>query len=473
MTTNVPVPTFSDKGFIAPSEQDILTGVQADINSAFGGNLNPALNTPQGQIAQSLTAIIGDANNQFLALANGVDPAFASGRMQDAIARIYFLKRNPAQSTLVTATCSGLPGVTIPIGAQAVDQGGNIYLCTQTGLIPSGGTIDLIFAAKVPGPLACPIGFLNAIYQAIPGWDGLTNAAAGIVGNDVESRQDFEFRRQNAVAANAQGSLNAVLGAVFNVPDVVDAYVAENTAATATGVTVTASIATTNMTVTATSGVIKAGMMVVGSGVAQGTLIGTQTSGTTGSTGVYVVNISQSVSSESMVCSPGGYSLAAKSLYVAVYGGDQDAIAQAIWSKKSPGCAYNGNTTVTVTDTGPTNFPYEPPYPTYDVTFEIPTAVAIVMLVTLSNSVSLPSGYVGMVQAAVLAAFNGQDGGQRARIGSTIFSSRFYPGITALGPWANIVSIQVGVGTANKNSVATRIDQIPTLAQSAISVATA
>ena len=35
--TSVPPPTFGPKGFIAPSEADILAGVQADINAAFGG----------------------------------------------------------------------------------------------------------------------------------------------------------------------------------------------------------------------------------------------------------------------------------------------------------------------------------------------------------------------------------------------------------------------------------------------------
>ena len=80
MTTNVPAASLSPTGFVAPAESDVLTGVQADLQAAFGGNLNPALNTPQGQIAQSVAAIIGDANDQFLALANGVDPAFADGR---------------------------------------------------------------------------------------------------------------------------------------------------------------------------------------------------------------------------------------------------------------------------------------------------------------------------------------------------------------------------------------------------------
>ena len=48
ITTSVPQPTFGPTGYIIlPAESAILTGVFADINAAFGGNLNPGLTTPQ------------------------------------------------------------------------------------------------------------------------------------------------------------------------------------------------------------------------------------------------------------------------------------------------------------------------------------------------------------------------------------------------------------------------------------------
>jgi len=82
---------------VAPAETDILAGVQADITAALGGKANQALTTPQGQLAMSETAIIGDCNDQLLAVFNGVDPRTAFGRMQDAIGYIYFLTRNAGE----------------------------------------------------------------------------------------------------------------------------------------------------------------------------------------------------------------------------------------------------------------------------------------------------------------------------------------------------------------------------------------
>src|SRR5262249_25402664 len=113
VTTNVPGITFGPNGFVAPARQDVLAGMQADIDQAFGGGLNPAVETPQGQLASSFAAIAGNANDTFVNMANQFDPAFAAGRFQDALARIYFIERNPAQPTVVQATCVGLPGVVI------------------------------------------------------------------------------------------------------------------------------------------------------------------------------------------------------------------------------------------------------------------------------------------------------------------------------------------------------------------------
>ena len=125
--TSVPIPSFTDKGFVAPAESAIVSGLNADYNAAFGGNLNTDPSTPQGQLIASTAAMLGDCYDQETLLFNSVDPAFASGRMQDAIARIYFLTRDPAQSTVLQIACVGLQGVQILGGATVIDPEGNIF----------------------------------------------------------------------------------------------------------------------------------------------------------------------------------------------------------------------------------------------------------------------------------------------------------------------------------------------------------
>jgi len=227
-TTSVPDVQFTTTGLVLPLESDILAGVQADISTAFGGGVNPALNTPQGQLASSLTAIIGDKNNLFAQYVNQIDPATASGSMQDAIGRIYFLSRNPAIPTAVQCDCVGAVGTVIPVGAQAQDTAGNRYIATAGGTISITGTISLPFACTVSGPTPCPAGTLTKIYQAIPGWNTVNNPGNGVPGALVESRADFEYRRKQSVALNAVGSLPSIYASVFSVPNVIDVYCAQN-----------------------------------------------------------------------------------------------------------------------------------------------------------------------------------------------------------------------------------------------------
>jgi uncharacterized phage protein gp47/JayE len=228
MTTNVPTVEFTPTGLQVPQEAEILAGVQADYNEAFGGNLNPGLETPQGQLASSTAAIVADANASFAEFVNQVNPDTADGAMQDAIARIYFLDRSPGAPTAVQCLCTGNVGVTIPVGAEAQDTSGNRYVCEQAGVIPASGNITLPFANVVDGPIPCPADTLTIIYRAIPGWDTINNPLPGVLGRLVETRAEFEFRRENSVAANGHGSKESIYGAVFEVDDVLDVFVTEN-----------------------------------------------------------------------------------------------------------------------------------------------------------------------------------------------------------------------------------------------------
>lgn len=398
MTTNVPDLAFSSTGLVLPAESAILSGVQKDIDAAFGGGVNPALETPQGQLASSMAAIIGAKNDTFAQYINQVDPAFADGRMQDAIGRIYFIDRKAATATTVTATCVGLVGTVIPAGAMARATDGTIYLCTQAGTIPAGGSINLTFAAQKTGPIACQAGSLSKIYKSIPGWDTITNATDGIPGRDVESRAEFEYRRRNSVAINGKNSLQSIYANVFNLDNVQDVYVTENY----TGSPVT----------------------------------------------------------------KGGVTLAANSIYVAVVGGAVADIAQAIWNHKPPGTNYNGITSHDVIDTSG----YSIPYPTYTVKYTVPDPLPILFAVQITNDSNLPADIVTQIKNSIVNAFYGGDGGPRARIGSTLFASRFYAPVVSLSPYVSVLSLLLGASTPTLASLATNIDKHPTISAANISV---
>lgn len=135
-----------------------------------------------------------------------------------------------------------------------------------------------------------------------------------------------------------------------------------------------------------------------------------------------------------------GVSIAANSIYVCAAGGTDAAVAQAIISKKAPGCSYTGSTQVTVFDQNPL---YAQP-PSYVVKFQRPTSLPILFAVDIVTGPTVPSDAVTQVQNAIINASQGQDDGPRARIASTILASRYVPPIVALGPWAQVRTIFVG-----------------------------
>lgn len=467
--TNVPVPTLGATGFVAPSEAAILAGTLADLTAAFGGGLNQGLTTPQGQLASTLAAIIGDCNTQFLQLASQVDPRYAQGRMQDAIGQLYGLTRLPATSTTVSALCIGAAGTVIPAGVPvAKDAIGNLY-STSGGTIPVGGSITLTFANTVAGPTAF-VGPLT-IYQTTPGWDLIGTSTFLGLGQALESQQAFEARRQASVGVNSSGNISAIRAAVL-----------------ASGSTLTPAQTPTDS---------------------------------------YVVeNYSNAVETI------GGLSVPPNSIYVAVVGGNLAAIAQALWAKKDVGCGYAcsayftasilaGVLTVTAVSSGllavgqtiegngiptgititsqltgasggvgtyqlsstaagtvlsqamdsatviyvpDTSFPA--PQPTYRVAFTVPVTLPINILVTLAAGSNPPANALSLLQdpsLGLVMAITGADGGNPAHIGANVYGSRFYQTINQILPGVPIVSVQVGSGTPNQNVQALNANQFPSI----------
>lgn len=378
--TLVPTFTFGPNGFVAPSGPAVLAGVQGDINAAFGNSLNYNLNTPQGQLASSEAATISNTYATFQYYAQQVDPAYASGRMQDGIARIYGLQRNPAIPTQLQISCLGAQNVVIPVNALISDSVGNLYTCTQGGTIPVNGSITLPFNCTVPGPIAVPAAGAVSIYQTIPGWDAVS-VVSGIVGINVEGRQAFEIRRQDTVQGNSLGPAGAIIGAVAQVPGVTDYWIYNNASATPTTIF--------------------------------------------------------------------GVTIPANAIYVTVAGGTSLAIAQAILSKKGGGCPMAGNTTVTAVDNNPL---YATPVP-YSITYETPTPIQVLWNVALVNNPLVPANAQTLVQNALIAAATGQStlipAPPKIRIGMLVYAANYAQALTALGPWVQISSLQIG--TINTN----------------------
>lgn len=398
--TNVPEITIGETGINVPTTEEVLTGVLADYNTAFGGNLNiESVSTPQYTLSTEQTEAITLQNAAMARTLSMFDPAKAEGRAQDALGRIYFLTRKKGTSTVVSAVCTGAPGYSLPKGSKAKDDNGYTYSSLSEATFSAVGQAIVQFANDTPGAIECSIGSLKHIEIAVYGWDAITNLTAGVTGEDVESRAEFESRRYASVAQNGQSSRSSIYGAVRSLDGVRNVLVEQND---------------------------------------------TDQSKTVGETSV---------------------SLLPHSIYVAVVGGDDDAIAHAIFNKKPPGCNMNGDVSVTVADDIQGAYS-----PEYVIKFARPTFIPILFNVQISKNSLMPETIVQLIQQAIIAEFNAEIDNDKIGIGATIYSSRFFGAVTAANEYVDVIDITIGIGTANKTTITMGIDQMPTIDASNIVV---
>lgn len=211
----------------------VRADIEAQWKAAFKKDENtPELNTepetPAGQLIDGMTALVAEKDSEVLQLSNMFNPNTATGVFQDALGKIYFLERHVAQPTTVTCQCKGLNGTVIPQGAIIESADGQQFASLSAAMIPAGGMVEVLFAAVEKGPILVNSNTLTKIITVIPGWDSVNNAAAGIVGRNLETQTEFEERRYNSVAKNSHGLAVSVEGAINNLPDVVTCKIVQN-----------------------------------------------------------------------------------------------------------------------------------------------------------------------------------------------------------------------------------------------------
>lgn len=402
---------YTDLGPVAPDTAEVLQA-QMDIwQAAFNNKLNPDPATPQGQLMASIAAIVQDRNNQLLFLANQFNPATASGVWQDALASIYFLDRQPALATVVQVLCTGLPGTVIEGQDTSVSPA---RVRTAGGIVlicQTGGTIPAGGSITLPF-VAQEAGALEIEAHAVT---VIVQAQPGwdTVDNPEPGVTGRSLESRQAFEARRRQSValnsRSMLSSVY-------ARVGE------------------------LPGVID--------------LLARQNRGDT----PLVDN---------------GVTLSPHSIYIAVLGGADADIAEAIYNSVSGGCDYNGDTSVTYTDpvTGAVEI----------IKFQRPEEFAFSVEVILQKNATTPSDVTARVRANILADFYGEpypnaDGTAhtadvtRIPIGGKVYASRFYcPAISAGA--SQLVSVRIGKKSGSLGTVVQLTNgQYPSLVSDDISV---
>ena len=154
--------------------------------------------------------------------------------------------------------------------------------------------------------------------------------------------------------------------------------------------------------------------------------------------------------------------LVAHSIAVCIVGGDDDAIAETIFRRKSAGCATNGDTEVTYIDTEHFNAVY-----TYKIIR--PTAQTFKVKVTFYAE-GLNSDLQNEIKEAVVKDFLGELKNPRVTLASTVYASRFYQAIQSVTD-TPINNIQISLNNgAFANLIEVPANVSPTLTEDDVSI---
>ena len=215
-------------GITATELGDFVEDLEGVFRSALGDDLSLEAATPQGQIIGALALVLTQVDELAIHVANGMNLYTAANSQLGDYGTLFSLPRTVGQMSTVTATLSGTPNTIVPAGSRARTSAGAVFATTEQVIIGGSRSVDVLMRAVEFGPLVAAIGALDMIVDALPGWTGVTNAAAAELGRDIESDAEYRRRYGNQVAIHARDGLEAIRSRVLSTANVVECHVRDN-----------------------------------------------------------------------------------------------------------------------------------------------------------------------------------------------------------------------------------------------------
>ena len=226
--------TFLDNnGIVVADTADIKETIQNEFLAALGSDLSLEDSTPQGRLidieTNNRTAVI----NNNVAIANSINFNLSSGITLDAWGANFDLERNPATSSSVIATITGVAGTVISSGSTAQTQNGDLFYAENDITIPPSGSTTATFLSVEKGEIPCPVNSLTKIIDGTLGWETINNTTAATLGTLEQSDASFKQEFYNNGLFGGMSLIEDYDNALMRVSNVISARVIDNGLSTA------------------------------------------------------------------------------------------------------------------------------------------------------------------------------------------------------------------------------------------------
>lgn len=220
---------LTSQGFTRTRLDERLTALQEAMRAIFGPTLNLDPDTMDGQALGIYAESISNLDQLAEDVYHSFNPQSATGVALSRLVQLNGIRRIEGTYSTVTLRCVGSQGTVIPAGSLVKSTATNAtFETTEEAVIPASGEIDVAARSAVKGALLAPAGTLTKIDTPIFGWQTATNLLDAAPGRNEETDEQLRLRRRASTSTPGQAIVDAMYGALTNIPEVRQAKVYEN-----------------------------------------------------------------------------------------------------------------------------------------------------------------------------------------------------------------------------------------------------
>jgi uncharacterized phage protein gp47/JayE len=225
---------LSNTGFVADSVDEIVQ----DLNGKFLANVDPGIDLspdqPFGQIIGVFSEKFAEIEELEATVYNAINPAAAEGALLVNVAALSGTRPQVATYSLVGATLTLNASTTVTAGSVAyvAGQPANRWVLVNDVTSTTAGGYTGGFRSETPGIFRANAGTLTVIATPTIGWTAVTNPADSIDGLAADTDTSLRLKREEELAGQGSGDIDALRAAALKVPGVITAFAFENTSLT-------------------------------------------------------------------------------------------------------------------------------------------------------------------------------------------------------------------------------------------------
>lgn len=217
-------------GFRIKTRERIVADMENAAREFFGDNVNLSAKSPLGLFIQLLAWPIALVWQGLEGVYNSAYMDTATGQSLDNVGKYIGIQRRAATKAVHAVRFGGTQGTMVPAGL-VVDTGGKNpveFEVMEEGTIEAQGVILPVLCRQAGSIGNVPDGTIKKIKNPVSGINEVSDSSLSAHGLDRETDREFRERYKKSVAKGGASTLDSIVAAILEAPNVLQAVVIEN-----------------------------------------------------------------------------------------------------------------------------------------------------------------------------------------------------------------------------------------------------